>query len=114
MARYEHLTIYKEIYSLSVVLFSVISRFPRDYKFSLWNRILDNVIDLLEWIVLINSIEVNERKNLFLNVEKLIIKLNLLLNISNDLKIFWKEIVYLNCIENLVKIKKLKRGWEKN
>jgi hypothetical protein len=113
MARYEHLTIYKEVYSLSVVLFSVISRFSRDYKFSLWNRILDNITELLENIVLINSININDRKNLFLEVEKQIIRVNLLLNISNDLKLFWKKTVYLNCIESLVKIKKLKRGWEK-
>jgi hypothetical protein len=112
MARYEHLTIYKEVYSLSVTLFWIVSKFSRDYKFSLWNRILDTIIKILELVVAINTTEKKSRKNLFLELENYIIQLNLFLNISNDLKLFWKESIYINCIETIVKIKKLKRWWE--
>lgn len=112
MARYEHLTIYKEVYSLSVVLFSIVSRFWRDFKFSLWNRLLDTITEILELVVLINSLQKDNRKDYFDKLEKHLTRLNLLLNISNDLKVFWKESVYLNCIESIVKVRKLKRGWE--
>jgi len=114
MSRYEHLNIYKEAYDLSLLLFQIVSKFPRDYKYSIWDKILDSILLIISNIVLINSNQKENRINYFLIFDEAIFKLNLFLNISNDLKLFWNENNYIKSIESLLKIKKMKRSWEKS
>lgn len=113
MARYEHLNIYKESYNLALLFFKIVSKFSRDHKYTFWDKILDNVMEVIKNIILINSVENIERKKYFLDLDEAIFNLNLFINLSNDLKLFWKENNYIWILESLVKIKKMKEGWEK-
>ncbi len=111
MTRYEHLNVYKEIYNLSVCLFTKVSLFDRNYKFTIWNRLIDTNIEILEIIIFINNLEVKDRKPYFLKLEKLMERLTILINIANDLKILWKQKNFLDYLEILVKVKKMVKCW---
>ena len=113
MARYEHLNVYKEVYNLSVTLFIKVSKFDRNYKFTIWNRLIDKSIEVLELIIFINSLETKDRKSYFLELEKWLERLTILINIANDLKLFWKLKTYLGMLEILVKVKKMVKCWDR-
>ncbi len=107
MTRYEHLNVYKETVALSKVIFRVVSKFPRDYRVTLWNKILQTNIDILEWVLIINSTFVWEREALF---QKLFLKLNLLenyLKLANELHFFYKETVYISLLGNISTVTKI-------
>lgn len=114
MTRYEHLNVYKETFALSKVIFWVVSKFPRDYRVTLWNKILQTNIDILEWVLIINSTFVWEREALF---QKLFLKLNLLetyLKLANELHFFYKETVYISLLGNISKITKMSKNWKES
>ena len=55
MAQYRHLPIYKTAYDLLVELMNTTKDFPRDFKFSLGEKIQNHVIELLVLIYKANS-----------------------------------------------------------
>ncbi len=112
MSRYEHLNIYKETYNLSKILFWIVSKFPKDYRITLWNKILNTCVDILELVLIINSTNINERNALF---SKLLTKLNLLsvyIKLAQDLSFFVKESIYISLIGNIWKLQKMSKNWE--
>jgi hypothetical protein len=113
MARYEHLNVYKEIYNLSVSLFLDISKFDRSFKFTLWDKITNILIETLELIIFINNIDPSSRKPSFEKLENFLERLVIFINITNDLKLFWNAKKYLNYLEILVKVKKMVKCWNR-
>lgn len=113
MARYEHLNVYKEIYNLSVSLFSDISKFERSFKFTLWDKMTNTLIKTLELIIFINNLDPSSRKKYFEKLESFLERLVIFINITNDLKLFWNSKKYLNYLEILVKVKKMVKCWNK-
>ncbi len=113
MARYEHLNVYKEVYNLSVSLFVKVSKFDRNYKFTVWNKLIDLNIEILELIIFINNLGNNDRKEYFIKLEILLERLTILLNITNDIKLLWKQKIFLVYLEILVKVKKMVKCWNK-
>ncbi len=113
MARYEHLNVYKEVYNLSVSLFFNVSKFDRNYKFTIWSKITEIIIEILELIIFLNNLELKDRKKYFLDLEQKLEKLTIFINIANDLKILWKTQNYLEYLEILVKVKKMVKCWNK-
>ena len=95
------------------MLFRIVSKFSRDYKYSLWDRILNSSIIIISNIVLINSSQTQDRSKYFLVLDEAIFNLNLFINLANDLKLFWKETNYISILESLVKIKKMKESWDR-
>jgi hypothetical protein len=113
MAKYENLNVYKEVYNLWVCLFFDISKFDRNYKFTLWDKITNTVLENLELIIIINNLDINNRKDNFIKLEILLERLLILINITNDLKLFWNTKKFLNYLEILVKVKKMVKCWNK-
>jgi hypothetical protein len=113
MARYEHLNVYKEIYNLSVCLFSDVSKFDRSFKFTLWDKITNTLIETLELIIFINNLDSSNRKIHFEKLESFLERLVIFINITNDLKLFLNSKKYLNYLEILVKVKKMVKCWNK-
>jgi len=113
MASYENLNVYKEVYNLSVCLFSDISRFDRNYKFTILDKVTNIVLENLELIILINNLNIDDRKDNFIKLEILLERLLILINITNDLKLFWNTKKFLNNLEILVKVKKMVKCWNK-
>jgi len=113
MARYENLNVYKEVYNLSVSLFSDIWKFDRSFKFTLWDKITNTLIETLEMIIYINNLDIKERKTDFDKLEQLLERLVIFINITNDLKLFWNSRKFLMYLETLVKVKKMVKCWNR-
>lgn len=80
MARVEHLEIYKTSYSLLVVVTQAIRNFPRDFKFSLGDKLRVECIELTMDIYRANSVkkcrsEIIERIIERINVIQLVLRL---------------------------------------
>ncbi len=57
MARYQHLPIYKLSYELLARVMAVTKEYPRDHKFTLGQKIRDEIISLIVLIYRANSSE---------------------------------------------------------
>ena len=55
MARHEHLPIYKQSYELLNQIVVITKEFPREYKFTIGQRLRDDVIELLVLIYRANN-----------------------------------------------------------
>lgn len=64
MVKYENFNVYKEVYNLSVSLFSDIWKFDRSFKFTLWDKITNTLIETLEIIIHINNLDIRNRKKM--------------------------------------------------
>jgi uncharacterized membrane protein YbaN (DUF454 family) len=50
MAKYEHLLIFQKSYDLMVRIYQETHNFPREYKYSLGQKIKDVCLELLDWL----------------------------------------------------------------
>ena len=55
MARYQHLPIYRLTYELLTRVMSVTGEFPREYKFTLGQKLKDEVVEMVVLIYRANS-----------------------------------------------------------
>ena len=61
MAQYEHLPIYKQTYDLLLRIMTATKNFPREYKYTLGQKLKDEVIELVVLIYRANSVRDKER-----------------------------------------------------
>jgi hypothetical protein len=50
MAKYEHLSIFQKASDLMVRIYQETHNFPREYKYSLGQKIKDACLELLDWL----------------------------------------------------------------
>ena len=103
MATYDNLPVYKVSYDLLQKLFYVISNFRREYKFTLWETIKKEIIDLIISIYRANS---HKEKRIYLEQSRWHIEVvRLLIRLCRDLReIDLKEFVIINkMIESISK-----------
>ena len=106
-------TIVSKTYDLVKYLMPVINRFPRDYKFTLGDRINNHVLDLLEQYVAayytgkaLSKVEILTKNNLQLE------RLRFLIRLAHDFKLFSNQ--RYGYISGLVdEIGKMTGGWIK-
>jgi len=55
MAQYEHLTIFQKSYDLLVRIYNEVHNFPKEYKYSLGEKLQNVCLELLDYIVIANS-----------------------------------------------------------
>ncbi|MDR1327250.1 MAG: four helix bundle protein [Heliobacteriaceae bacterium] len=111
MAQYQHLPIYKTTYDLLVDLMNTTKDFPRDFKYSLGEKIQNHVLKLLGLIYKANSAK---SKTEFINEMLNEIQfLDLFLKISFDLKII-PQGKYCTLMEKTYSIAKQAQGWLKS
>ena len=108
MAQYEHLPIYKTAYSLLIELMQATKDFPREFKYSLGEKIQINIVDLLVEIYKANS--ARDKKIFIEAVLEKIQFINLFLRISFDLKLIPIN-RYAAFIEKTASIAKQAQGW---
>ena len=111
MAQYQHLSIYKSAYDLLVQLMQVTRDFPRDYKFSLGEKIQNTVIELLISIYKANSAV--DKKLYIQEILQKVQFLNIYLRISCDIKIL-PNAKYCALIQIACSISKQAQGWLKS
>lgn len=103
MATYDNLPVYKVSYDLLQKIFSIVHNFGREYKFTLWETIKKEIMDLILSIYRANS---HKEKQSYLEQARWHIELiRLLIRLCKDLReIDLKEFVVINqMIESISK-----------
>jgi len=108
VAHYEHLSVYKESYTLLVELIQATKNFPKEYRYSLGEKIHDNLMELILDIYRANSAsDKSEYINSILIRTK---RIELFLRMFCDLKIIPLE-RYSHFIEKTSSISRQSQGW---
>lgn len=88
MAYYEHLAVYKSSYDFMIEIYKIVSNFPKEYKYSVWEKMKNHSLEIIIDIFELNSIrEKNKRKEKVFYLISLVEKLKILIRLSKDLKI---------------------------
>ena len=85
MAQYEHLPIYKQTYDILLRTMVATKDFPREYKYTLGQKLRDELIELVVMIYRANT-TMDKRKHIETILER-IQAVQLLMRISHDMKI---------------------------
>ena len=85
MARYTHLPIYKLTYDLLLRIMVATKDFPRDYKYTLGQKMKDEVVELVVLIYRANSQE--NRPSHIINILERIQVVQLLVRLAHDMRI---------------------------
>lgn len=108
MAKYDTLPIYKATYDVLLRTMHAISHFPREYKYSLGEKIQNEMIELVISIYKANS---NHNKREFLSrMQEQIQLIYLLLRISHDMKLMPTE-KYAGIVEMIDEVASQTKGW---
>ena len=108
MAQYETLPIYKLTYDFLLRVMRAVTHYPREYKYTLGEKIQTEVINL---IILIYKVNTTKNKVEFLlQMEEQIQLVYLLLRISHDMKLLPTE-KYAGIVEMIDNISSQTKGW---
>ena len=108
MARYDHLSIFQKSYDLNLEIYKVTHNFPREYKYTLGQKMKEISANLLDLIVIINSQE--NKVPYFPKIRVQLERLRIQIRVAFDLKIVkGKKLEFLNRI--LEEISKQNEGW---
>ena len=98
MAQYKHLPIYKTTYELLEKVMRKTKDFPRDFKYSLGDKIRNECIELVVFIYKANSMRQKREDHLQQILERVQV-IELMLRLAKDLRLFnvaaFSEIVLL-------------------
>ena len=86
MATYDNLPVYKDSYDLLLLVFEVVKKFDKQYKYTLWDKIKNEIIELITSIYRANSSFENRWTNIKKSREQIEV-LKLYIRLSKDLKI---------------------------
>ena len=111
MANYDTLPIYKATYDFLLRVMHAISHFPRQYKYTLGEKIQAEVIDLIISIYKVNSTK-TDKVEFLKRMEEQIQLIYLLLRISHDMKLMPTE-KYAGIVELADGIASQTKGWLK-
>lgn len=109
MSRYYHLPIFQKAYDLNLEIFKTTHNFPREYKYSLGQKIKELSAELLDLIVSTNAKE--NKGPYFSEIRSRIERIRIQIRVAYDLKIITaKRIEFLNRF--LEDISSQVVGWE--
>ncbi len=98
MAQYKHLPIYKTTYELLQLVTRKTKNFPRDFKYSLGDKIRNECIELVVFIYKANSFK-EQRQDYLKQILERVQVIELMLRLSKDLRLLnvdaFSEIVVL-------------------
>lgn len=108
MAKYLHLPLYQTAYKLMLELLYTTKNYPKEFKYSIGEKIQNNVIEII-----IDIYKANSARNKIIHIKDILEKVqvvDLLLRISFDMKILSME-KYSDYIEKTASISKQANGW---
>jgi len=111
MARYKHLPIYKATYDLLQKVTFYTRNFPRDFKYTLGDRLREEVINLVIYVYRANSSS-NKLEHLAPLQERLLV-VDLMLRLCQDLKLLDIK-AYAICVELTNSLQKQANSWAKS
>ncbi len=112
MALYTSLPVYQAAYSLALDLFAFSSKFTREYRYTLGERLKKDGIDLILLIYQANCLNNTQKLDIIIQTREKAETLRLLLRLSLDLKIC-KLNTFVSLSEKLETISKQLTAWEK-
>jgi len=109
MPRYNHLPVFQKGYDLNLEIFRTTHNFPREYKYSLGQKIKEIASELLDTIIIANSKE--DKGPYFPEIKIKIERLRIQIRVAYDLRaIKSNRLEFLNRI--LEDISRQVLGWE--
>jgi hypothetical protein len=111
MARHEHLPIYKLSYELLGQVVQVTKEFPREFKFTLGQRLRDEVIELLVLIYRANSQK--DKAPVISELLERILVVELLVRLCHDLRILTRK-HYAALVQMTESLARQAEGWKKS
>jgi hypothetical protein len=111
MAQYQHLPIYKLTYDLLLRITQVSKDFPREYKYTLGQKMRDEVIDLVVLIYRANSTP--DRDASLGNMLERIQVLQLMIRLAHDMRILARK-HYAELAEKTDSLARQAQGWRKS
>lgn len=111
MTTYDNLPVYKTSYDLLLLVFQSVKEFKKEYKYTLWDAIKKEIIELIASIYKANS-QTDKKMSITVSREKVEI-LRLYFRLSRDLKILsLKRYIEINLL--LESISKQLYSWQKS
>lgn len=86
MTTYDNLPLYKTSYDLLLQVFEIVKKFEKQYKYTLWDKIKNEIVDLITSIYRANS-NFEERLKNIKKARQQVEVLRLYMRLSKDLKI---------------------------
>lgn len=112
MTNYQNLPVYKTSYDLLILIFSFVKEFSKEYKYTLWDSIKKELLDLIKNVYKANSSFDNRLINIK-NARENIETLRLYIRLCKDLKIINLK-SFVDVSENVESISKQLFSWEKS
>ena len=110
MARYQHLPIYKLSYELLGRVMLVTKDFPRDHKYTLGQKLRDEIISVIVLIYRANSSQ--QKVQIINEILERILVVELLIRLSQDMRILTKN-HYAGLAEMIESLARQAEGWKK-
>ena len=111
MTTYDNLPVYKTSYDLLLLVFQSVKEFKKEYKYTLWDTIKKEIIELIASIYKANS-QTDKKMSITVSREKVEI-LRLYFRLSRDLKILnLHKYIEINLL--LESISKQLYSWQKS
>ena len=111
MAQYKHLPIYKGTYDLLLRIMIATKDFPREYKYTLGQKLKDEVLDLILYIYRANSTE--ERQPYIAAILERIQVVEVMLRLSHDMRLLTRG-HYAGLSEMTDSLARQAQGWYKS
>jgi hypothetical protein len=109
MAQYNHLPVFQKSYDLNLEIYRTTHNFPREYKYTLGQKLKEISAELLDLIIVVNS-----QKNkgpYFPEIKMRLERLRIQIRVAFDLKIITdRRLEFLN--RNIEEVSKQVSGWE--
>jgi S23 ribosomal protein. len=110
MAQYNHLPVFQKSYDLNLEIYRTAHNFSREYKYTLGQKLKEISAELLDSIVIINSLA--DKSQFFPKIKLQIERLRIQIRVAFDLKIIAaNRLEFLNRF--LEEISMQISGWEK-
>ncbi|MDD2324401.1 MAG: four helix bundle protein [Alphaproteobacteria bacterium] len=111
MAQYKHLPIYKAAYDLLLRLMMATKDFPRDYKYTLGEKMRDEVLELILFIYRANSAA--DRTAHITEILERIQLVEVMLRMAHDLRVLPRG-KYAGLVEMTDSLARQAQGWLKS
>ena len=108
MSRYKHLPVYKKTYELLIETVRLTKNFPKEFKYTLGEKLKD---ELMELVVLIYR--ANSEENRLASVERIMERIQvieLMIRLAQDLRVI-SEAQYARLVEMTESLGRQTQGW---
>jgi hypothetical protein len=111
MARYQHLPIYKTGYELLGQVVHVTKDFPREFKFTIGQRLRDEVIEVLVLVYRANNLQ--DKFAVLSEILERVLVIELMIRLCHDMRILARK-HYAGLVMIVESLARQAEGWKKS